>query len=272
LSGIDINTFGHLRSNRQDGRFVAVVVDPLRKEHGVFISEKAARNEDAQSADAVVKLSEDLVARYNKFLTRMRYFQNVKGKEEIPFIMPGLLYSHRKALGDEDDILEARFQTIDKLSRELDEMLSKKVPQIGKSFDSIKDKFSRAHDQLERKINQVSTKVKEESIARAALQMKLSGKIDDSTRVLKSLVAAELKKESTAREALEQRVNELIQKVVELSKSNQDLVAEIERLNQQRRKLPVKFALKIHPKTQPIIELNPAEIKGPGEEKAMADA
>ena len=88
----------------------------------------------------------------------MRYFQNVKGKEEIPFIMPGLLYSHRKALGDEDDILEARFQTIDKLSRELDDMLSKKVPQIRKSFDSIKDKFSRAHDQLERKINQVSPK------------------------------------------------------------------------------------------------------------------
>jgi len=268
LSGIDINTFGHLRSNRQDGRFVAVVVDPLRKEHGVFISEKAARNEDAQSADAVVKISEDLEARYNKFLTRMRYFQNVKGKEEIPFIMPGLLYSHRKALGDEDDILEARFQTIDKLSRELDDIRSNSMPQIRKSFDSIKDKFSRAHDQLKRKINQVSTKVKEESTARAALQMNLGGKIGNLDRATQS----EIKKESEAREALEQRVNELIQKVEELNKSNQDLVSEIERLSQQRRELPVKFALRIHPKTQPIIELNPDEITGLTEETTMADA
>ena len=268
LSGIDINTFGHLRSNRQDGRFVAVVVDPLRKEHGVFISEKAARNEDAQSADAVVKLSEDLEARYNKFLTRLRYFQNVKGKEEIPFIMPGLLYSHRKALGDEDDILEARFQTIDKLSRELDDILSKTVPQIRKSFDTIKDKFSRAHDQLDRNISQLSMKVKQESTARAALQMKLGGKIEDSTRLLQS----ELKKESAAREALEQRVNELTQKVDDMQKANEELVAENKRLNQMNKELPVKFALKIHPKTQPIIDLNPAEATGLSEEKVMADA
>jgi len=202
----------------------------------------------------------------------MRYFQNVKGKEEIPFIMPGLLYSHRKALGDEDDILEARFQTIDKLSRELDDMLSKKVPQIRMSFESIKDKFSRAHDQLERKINQVSTKVKEESTARATLQMKLSGKIDDSTRVLKLLVAAELKKESAARKELEQRVNELIQKVDDMQRTNEELVAENKRLNLLKRQLPVKLALKIHRKTTSTDEVKPFEITDLSEQKAMAGA
>ena len=187
---------------------------------------------------------------------------------EIPFIMPGLLYSHRKALGDEDDILEARFQTIDKLSRELDDILSKTVPQIRKSFDTIKDKFSRAHDQLDRNISQLSMKVKQESTARAALQMKLGGKIEDSTRLLQS----ELKKESAAREALEQRVSELTQKVDDMQKANEELVAENKRLNQMNKELPVKFAIKIHPKTQPIIDLNPVELKGLSEEKAMADA
>ena len=34
LSGIDVNTFGLLRGQTSDGRIVAVVVDPLRKEHG----------------------------------------------------------------------------------------------------------------------------------------------------------------------------------------------------------------------------------------------
>jgi len=272
LSGIDINTFGHLRSNRQDGRFVAVVVDPLRKEHGVFNSEKSARNEDAQSANAVIKLSEDLEARYNKFLTRMRYFQNVKGKEELPFIMPGLLYSHRKALGDEDDVLEARFQTIDKLTRGHDDILSKTVPQIRKSFDSIRESFSHAHDQLDRKTSQLLSKVKEESTARAALQMKLSGKIDDSNRVLKSLVAAELKKESTARKELEQCVKELIQKVDDMQRTNEELIAENKRLNLIKRQLPVKLALKIHRKTTSTDEVKPIEITDLSEQKAMAGA
>jgi chromosome segregation ATPase len=198
----------------------------------------------------------------------MRYFQNVKGKEEIPFIMPGLLYSHRKALGDEDDILEARFQTIDKLTRNLDDILSKSMPQIRSRFDSIKNDFSQAYGKLDKKINALSGNVKEESTARAALQMKLGGKIEDSNHATQS----KLKKESAAREALEQRVNELIQKVEELNKSNKDLVAEVERLNQPRREIPVKLALKIHRKVQPSFELNAVEVAGLSEEKVMADA
>ena len=268
LSGIDIETFGNLRSNRQDGRFVAVVVDPLRKEHGVFITEKAARTADAQPAGDNIKLSEDLEARYNKFLTRMRYFQNVKGKEEIPFIMPGLLYSHRKALGDEDDILEARFQTIDKLSRNLDDILSKTVPKIRNNFDSIKNDIYQTHDKLDKKFSQLSTKVREESTARAALQIKLSGKFEDSSRWFQS----ELNKESTARVSLEQQVNDLIQKVEDMQKSNEELVAENKRLNQIKKQLPVKFALKLHPRIQPSTELSGVEIIGSSDEKAKADA
>ena len=129
LSGIDVNTFGLLREQTSDGRIVAVVVDPLRKEHGVFNSEKAARGRDATKANSKVRLSEDLVARYNKFLDRMRFFQQKRGKEAIPFIMPGLLYNDRVMMGDLDDIAQARNETLDKLYISADQQ-SQKIIQI----------------------------------------------------------------------------------------------------------------------------------------------
>ena len=129
LSGIDVNTFGLLRGQTSDGRIVAVVVDPLRKEHGVFNSEKAARGRDATKANGKVRLSEDLVARYNKFIDRMRFFQQKRGKEAIPFIMPGLLYNDRVKMGDIDDIAQARNETLDKLYISADQQ-SQKITQI----------------------------------------------------------------------------------------------------------------------------------------------
>ena len=129
LSGIDVNTFGLLRGQTSDGRIVAVVVDPLRKEHGVFNSEKAARGRDATKANGKVRLSEDLVARYNKFIDRMRFFQQKRGKEAIPFIMPGLLYNDRVMMGDLDDIAQARNETLDKLYITADRQ-SQKITQI----------------------------------------------------------------------------------------------------------------------------------------------
>ena len=118
LSGIDVNTFGILRRASFEQRSVAVVVDPLREEHGVYISERKATNRDAGQANAKVVLSEDLEARYHKFLNRMRSLQNKVGKEEIPFILPGVLYQQRRAMGDMDDVMEAKLQALDKLYRQ----------------------------------------------------------------------------------------------------------------------------------------------------------
>jgi proteasome lid subunit RPN8/RPN11 len=129
LSGIDVNTFGLLRDQTGDGRIVAVVVDPLRKQHGVFNSEKAARGKDATKANGKVRLSEDLVARYNKFLDRMRFFQQKRGKQAIPFIMPGLLQNDRVKMGDVDDIAQARNETLDNLYISADKQ-RQKITQI----------------------------------------------------------------------------------------------------------------------------------------------
>ena len=117
LSGIDINTFRSLRQVSFEQRCVAVVVDPIRKQHGVFTSETRASGKQADAANSTIRLSEDLEARYHKFLNRMRTVQSKKGKKELPFIMPGLLYRSRKALGDVDDILDAKMETLDQLVR-----------------------------------------------------------------------------------------------------------------------------------------------------------
>ena len=120
LSGIDINTFRSLREVSFEKRCVAVVVDPIRQQHGVFTSEKRASGKQADKADSKVHLSEDLEARYHKFLNRMRTMQTKKGKEEIPFIMPGPLYQSRKVMGDIDDVLDAKLHTLDQLVRRSD--------------------------------------------------------------------------------------------------------------------------------------------------------
>ena len=129
LSGIDVKTFGLLRDQTGDGRIVAVVVDPLRKQHGVFNSEKAARGKDATKANSKVRISEDLAARYNKFLDRMRFFQQKRGKQAIPFIMPGLLQNDRVKMGDVDDIAQARNETLDNLYISADKQ-RQKITQI----------------------------------------------------------------------------------------------------------------------------------------------
>ena len=121
LSGIDVNTFRSLRTHSFEQRCVAVVVDPLRQEHGVFTSERNAQNKHAGIANDKIKLSEDLQARYHKLLNRLRTVQTKKGKEEIPFILPGVLYQQRVAMGDVDDIMEAKLQTLDKLNREIEQ-------------------------------------------------------------------------------------------------------------------------------------------------------
>jgi proteasome lid subunit RPN8/RPN11 len=125
LSGIDINTFRSLRQVSFEQRCVAVVVDPIRKQHGVFTSENRASGKQADTANSTIQLAEDLEARYHKFLNRMRTVQSKKGKGEIPFIMPGLLYRSRKALGDVDDILDAKMETLDQLVRHSETMSSK---------------------------------------------------------------------------------------------------------------------------------------------------
>lgn len=122
LSGIDVTTFTNLRDMSQDGRCVAVVVDPLRQEHGVFRSPRSANNRDSEVANGRVNLSEDLQSRYHKFIDRMRFMQIREGHEGIPMIMPGNLRRERIAMADIDDIELAQNQALNKMQRDLNSL------------------------------------------------------------------------------------------------------------------------------------------------------
>ena len=148
LSGIDVNTFRSLRTHSFEQRCVAVVVDPLRQEHGVFTSEKNAQNKHAGIANDKIKLSEDLQARYHKLLNRLRTMQTKKGKEEIPFILPGVLYQQRVAMGDVDDIMEAKLQTLDKLNRQVIQQQGS-VSQLQDKVRSLENTVTKLTSQIE---------------------------------------------------------------------------------------------------------------------------
>ena len=298
LSGIDIDTFGSLRANRPDGRIVAVVVDPLREEHGVFVTEKAAQLKDAQPAGDKIKLSEDLEARYNKFLTRMRYFQNLKGKEALPFIMPGLLYSHRKALGDEDDILEARFQTIDILSRNSNNLHSKIIPQIQSKFNSLQNDFSKTIGEQKAEINLLRSELKKESNTLRGFQNNQLNKLieldatlceqfNKELNTLKALqnnqmkeltgqnisLREELKKESNTRSAIEQQITEISKQVEELLQLNKELITDKQRLVEETEdgssNKALKLPVSIPAETSNAANITDAPTPAP---KAMVDA
>tara|TARA_B100001113_G_scaffold294517_1_gene251463 strand:- start:839 stop:2038 length:1200 start_codon:yes stop_codon:yes gene_type:complete len=102
LSGIDIKTFRQLRNQCPERRFVAVVVDPLRNEHGVFNTEKQA-NRPGHSAPSI-EMSEELAQRYDVFLNRMRTIQNMHGTNALPCILPGVFRYKRLIAGDRDDV------------------------------------------------------------------------------------------------------------------------------------------------------------------------
>jgi proteasome lid subunit RPN8/RPN11 len=148
LSGIDVRTFKTLRQMSGDGRCVAVVVDPLRKIHGVFRSPSSAENKDAEQATGKIRLSEDLAARYNKCLDRLRFLQFKGGKDRLPFIMPGVLRRGRIASGDYDDIEEARTDALYKTQRNLEEMKSA----VSKKLVRVKDEARSEILAVERRI------------------------------------------------------------------------------------------------------------------------
>ena len=66
----------------------------------------------------------------------MRFFQHQRGKQALPFIMPGLLHNERVKMGDVDDIAEARNETLDNLYISADKQ-RQKITQIDGTITQI---------------------------------------------------------------------------------------------------------------------------------------
>jgi len=101
LSGIDVSTFRSLRDATPDRRLMAVVVDPLREEHGVFLTER--KPNAYTSAQGTVFLSTELESRYLAMLERLEEIRNFRGLAALPCILPGPLRYRRILMGARDD-------------------------------------------------------------------------------------------------------------------------------------------------------------------------
>ena len=170
LSGIDVKTFQQLRNQCPERRFVAVVVDPLRNEHGVFNTEKQP-NRPGQSV-ASIEISDDLAQRYDIFLDRMRTIQTMHGTNALPCILPGSFRYKRLIAGDRDDVGIAEkqgFFSIKKAQIALAEKIQKTEDRIVK-VSRDKQALSNSQQVLENSLKQTKTEVRNDAIARKNLE------------------------------------------------------------------------------------------------------
>jgi len=171
LSGIDVKTFKQNISYTKDGRFVAVVVDPLREENGVF--QDPNKPNKFSAATGSLKLPEGLKERYLSFLANMEDVRNKQGKGALPFIIPGDLRSEHTARGFNDDYTETYFLGFHQIKKEFhqfQERISKMamsniennndIRNVGKqqkNFESsVNDKFQYLNEEVQKITNDIS--------------------------------------------------------------------------------------------------------------------
>lgn len=148
LSSIDVSTYSSLRGMVPDSRFIAIVVDPLRNEDGVFPSEKRPRHYVRASGHSDIEAG--LRERYHLFLNRLQEIRRDKGDESVPAVLPGDLRVERLLRGDSDDSQIAMRRGFQKLKSRIwqleDEVTSlrsslKRTSEIHRQLESIRSRL-----------------------------------------------------------------------------------------------------------------------------------
>jgi len=182
LSGIDVDTFRELRDHCKERRFMAVVVDPLRQQNGVFNNEK--KPNEYKSAKGEENFSNKLIKRYNVLLDRLRYVQVQRGSSAIPCILPGPLRQMRVSNGDRDDIqLEMDrgfFRLKGKVEHNEDNLneIKKEIMKINLKNESNYKRIEtlvKENQELRSLIKKIKDKTNENSIFKNTLQNILQG-------------------------------------------------------------------------------------------------
>ena len=149
LSSIDVSTYSSLKGMVPDSKFIAIVVDPLRNEDGVFPSEHRPRH--YVEASGISDLDEGLRGRYHMFLDRIQETRKIKGTEQIPAVLPGDLRLERLLRGDSDDSHDATrrgFQRLKSKVWELEDEVNSLKSSLG-GLNLIKRQISSIHARLD---------------------------------------------------------------------------------------------------------------------------
>ena len=185
LSGIDIKTYEDNLNMTMDGRFVAVVVDPLEGNNGVFVSPDEPHS--YSSASGAVSMDDKLKARYLAFLQRMEEVRESQGKDALPFILCGDLRMEHVSNGNADDFLESYLKSIQKIRKEL------KIRMENSKRDALR------LDELGGRVGQTDSSVRalrDETLSRNrkinARLDKMERKFDDSIKSLTEMFEAKI--------------------------------------------------------------------------------
>ena len=117
LSGTDVSTFRRNMRFCPDGRFIAVVVDPLTDESGVFNTPEETRKYSIPKGE--ISLTENMERRYVRFLEELESVRGRIGREELPFIISGDLREKHVSAGNSDDTLDSNMDSIHQMKRRL---------------------------------------------------------------------------------------------------------------------------------------------------------
>ena len=116
LSGIDVKTYEANLDMTKDGRFVAVVVDPLEGKNGVFLTPDKPKSHS--TASGTLFMDDKLRGRYLAFLQRMEEIREVRGREALPFLLCGDLRGEHVSKGNVDDYLESYLKGIHSIRKD----------------------------------------------------------------------------------------------------------------------------------------------------------
>ena len=203
LSGIDIKTYEDNLNMTKDGRFVAVVVDPLEGNNGVFLTPDKPRT--FFSASGSIQMDVELKARYLKFLQRMEEIRGTRGREVLPFILCGDLRAEHVSKGNTDDFIESYLKGIHSTRKDL-----KRTRKELKSLAEDSEDRSYLIDRLGELISRNEKKLAE---------------IESSIEVLQKEMEKKILKMNTQ---MEIREKDLVEAIGKLSESLETKLAEIE--------------------------------------------
>ena len=163
LSGTDIKTYEDNLNMTKDGRFVAVVVDPLEGNNGVFLSPDKPRT--FFSASGSIQMDGKLKARYLAFLQRMEEIREDRGRGALPFILCGDLRAEHVSNGNTDDFVESYLKGIHSTRKDLKRL--------------VEDSENRARliNQLEELINRNEQQLDEIKSSMKALRKDMKSKM-----------------------------------------------------------------------------------------------
>ena len=225
LSGIDVKTFRQLRNQCPERRFVAVVVDPLRNEHGVFNTERQP-NRPGRSTPSIV-MSEELAQRYDVFLNRMRTIQTMHGTNALPCILPGIFRYKRLIAGDRDDVGIAEKQglfSIKKAQFDFTERMQKTQNRL-MEMSSTNQALTDSQRVLETSLKEIRIEVQNEGKVRKKLELQ----IEAQTKQIMDLEGS-IKRVNTENSNLTSMLDDLNVKIAKM----RPLLEEYELRNEKR--------------------------------------